>query len=318
MQIGIDLGGTNMAFGIVDDKGALLAKSSIPTLAENGAESILHRMAEEARRLAEEAGVSWDTVTSIGIGSPGAVDHTAGLVRSACNLGIRNVMLADEMSARLGKPAHVENDANCAAFAEAMVGAGKGCASCLMLTLGTGIGGGIVLDGKLYRGFNDFGGEFGHTVICHGGEPCACGKRGCLEAYASATALIRDTKRAAEGEPHSLLWQFAKQEGGFTGKTAFSAAAMGDKTAQDVLERYVEMLSVGLANAIKIFQPEIIVIGGGVCHAGDALLKPLHREVMDAAYRYPIEEEKKTKLALATLGNDAGIIGAALLALRAS
>lgn len=314
IQIGIDLGGTNMAFGLVRSDGSILAKKSIPTLAQDGVEQLLARMAEGARTLAAEADIPWEEIASVGIGSPGAVEHAVGRVRSACNLGFQHLMLADAMSARLGKPTHVENDANCAAFAEAVIGAGKGCESCIMLTLGTGIGGGIVLDGKLYRGFNDFGGEFGHTVICHGGEPCACGKYGCLEAYASATALIRDTKRAAEEAPNSLLWQCAKQEGGFTGKTAFSAAAMGDKTAQDVLERYVEMLSVGLANAIKIFQPQIIVIGGGISHAGDALLAPLNRAVMDSTYRYPIEEEKKTKLALATLGNDAGIIGAALLA----
>lgn len=313
MQIGIDLGGTNVAMGIVTQEGKILAKASIPTQVELGVDSILSRMAEGVKTLVSESNVSWEDISHVGIGSPGAVNSAKGWVRSACNLGFENLMLADRMSALLCKPVHVENDANCAAFAEAKVGAGEGCLDCLTVTLGTGIGGGIVINSKLYRGFNGFGGEFGHTIICHDGEPCACGKRGCFETYASATALIRETKRAAEQNPHSLLNTLAQRDGAFSGKTVFDGAAQGDETAKAVLDRYIEMLSVGIVNLIKIFQPERVIIGGGISHAGEALLTPLEKAVTSLAYRKTVPDGDRTRLCLAKLGNDAGIIGAALL-----
>ncbi len=311
--VGIDLGGTNIAVGITDSDGNLLAKASTPTEVKLGVDSMIARMAGAVRELIAKTNTVWEDIAAIGIGSPGAVDSQSGTVYSACNLGFDRLPLAARMQALLEKPVFVENDANCAAWAEARVGAARGCRDCVMLTLGTGIGGGIVIDGRLYGGFNNFGGEFGHTVILAGGESCGCGKRGCLEAYASATALVRDTRRAAERDKGSLLWECAKQAGEFNGRIAFEAAARGDKAAMGVVARYIEHLALGLMNVIKIFQPEVIVIGGGISHAGEQLLTPLTERVTQLSYRDYVPTEKRTRIVAAQLGNDAGIVGAALL-----
>jgi len=247
------------------------------------------------------------------VGSPGSVDPEAGIIRDACNLNFHDTELSKKLSALLNKPVYLENDANCAAWAEAMAGAAKGTKNSIMITLGTGIGGGIVINGRLYNGFNNFAGEFGHTVIRADGELCKCGKRGCFEAYASATALVRDTKRAAEKDRASLLWAYAEREGKFSGRTAFDAAKAGDATARAVVDRYVSDLAIGVANAIEIFQPQVAVIGGGVSHEGAALFDPLTEQVVGYVYGDRIPKEKQTKIMAARLGNDAGIVGAALL-----
>jgi len=312
--IGIDLGGTNIAVGITDGEGRILCKCSVKTETERGTDAILSRMADTARRLAKETGTPWEDITSVGIGSPGAVDAQSGMVLSASNLGFRDVRLGERMQNLLQKPVYVENDANCAALAEARLGAARGCRECVMITLGTGIGGGLVIGGKLYGGFNGFGGELGHAVIDKNGEPCVCGKRGCFETYASATALVRQTRRAAEQDRTSLLWACAEEEGKFSGKTAFVASRRGDKTAQGVVERYIDYLATGLVNIIKILQPEVIVIGGGVSHEGAHLFEPLTKQVMHWAYRDYIPADKRASIKAAELGNDAGIVGAALVA----
>ena len=182
-----------------------------------------------------------------------------------------------------------------------------------MLTLGTGVGSALILGGRLYSGFCNFGGELGHAIIQAGGEPCTCGSLGCFEAYASATALIRDTKRAAEENRNSLLWKCQEQEGKFSGRTAFEAAKMGDDVAQRVVDRYVFYLAVGIVNVIRILQPEVIVVGGGVSHEGDSLFQPLIRLVDEMTQNDGVPKEKQTKIKPAERGNDAGIIGAAFL-----
>ena len=313
--LGIDLGGTNIALGIVDEAGHILARCSVPTGAARPAEEIIASMADAAKALMRETGIPAEEIASAGVGSPGGVDRESGIVLTACNLPFANTPLAELLRSRLGMPVYVDNDANCAAWAEAAAGAAAGTRHSVTITLGTGIGGGIVIDGKLYGGFNNLGGEFGHAVIEADGELCPCGRRGCLEAYASATALARDAERAAEKDPTSLLQRY-REDGRFTAKSVFDAAAVGDAAAKAVLDRFIHYLALGLVGVIKIFQPEIIVIGGGVAAAGDALLQPLCEAVMREAYRPHVPEFRRTKLTLAKLGGDAGIIGAALLGME--
>ena len=311
--IGIDLGGTNIAVGLVDREGAILAKKSVPTHAERSEEAVIDAIADAVRSLVAEAGYTMSDVESVGIGTPGSVDPEKGIVHSSCNLPFEDTPLSLLLEKRLKKPIYVENDANCAALGEAKSGAAKGRKNVAMITLGTGVGGGIVINGSLYGGFNNFGGEFGHMIVEVGGELCACGQRGCLEAYASATAIARDARRAAEANPSSLLNLCAQKEGKFSGKTAFDAARLGDKDAGAVVDRYIRYLAIGSVNAIHILQPDVLVFGGGVAHEGDGLMIPLRKMVYEIAYSENIPEEKRTVLTAATLGNDAGIVGAAML-----
>ena len=315
LYIGIDLGGTNIAVGLVDESGQILARMTVPTRAERSAEEIVATMAEAAKILLAEAGVAEGEIASVGVGTPGAVDREAGVVVSACNLHFSNTPLREMLGEYFSCPVYVENDANCAAWAEATAGAAKGARDSLMITLGTGVGGGIVIGGRLYGGFNNYGGEFGHMIIADGGERCACGRRGCVEAYSSATALIRDVKRATETHPESLLASIAQREGGVNGKTVFAAVEQGDATARCVLDEYVRHLALALINLIRIFQPQVLVVGGGVAQAGEALLAPL-RERVSEIYGSYVTENKRTAIKAAALGNDAGIVGAALLGME--
>lgn len=311
--IGIDLGGTNIAVGVVDTKGALLAKKSVPTRAERTEGEVLDDIALAVTSLVCEAGLSMEQIVSVGIGTPGSVDPDLGIVYSTCNLPFDSTPIAKLLEERLHKPILVENDANCAALGEAKAGAARGMKNVAMITLGTGVGGGIVIDGRLYGGFNHFGGEFGHMIIEAGGELCPCGQRGCLETYCSATALARDAKREAEKHPDSLLHACAAKEGKFSGRTAFDAARMGDVHAQSVVDRFIRYLAIGIANSVHILQPDAVVLGGGVAHEGENLLAPLRRQVEAIAYSENVPAEKRTRIITASLGNDAGIIGAALL-----
>lgn len=308
--VGIDLGGTNIAAGLVDESGKLIAKKSVPTGAERSAEEVIKDMAMVAIAVVEENGYSMDDVASVGIGSPGSVDKENGELVYANNLPFSHTPMRAEMQKYINKPIFIDNDANCAAWAEAMAGGTKGIQDSVAITLGTGVGGGIVINGKLYSGFNFIGGELGHMVIHVDGEPCSCGRKGCWEAYASATALIRQTKAAAEANKDSKMWDFYEKEGKFSGRTAFSAAREGDKAAQEVVDNYVKYVGCGLANIINIFQPEVIVVGGGVANEGDALLNPVREYVKNETYAKDIKE---CRIERAFLGNDAGIIGAALL-----
>lgn len=311
--IGMDLGGTGIKIGLVDENGNVLARKSTPTRSGRGEDAILADIVKAFFDLLAEHGCSLEEIVSVGIGCPGAIDAAEGRAMAANNMNFQNTALVQKLSASIPKPIYLENDANCAAWAEAMVGAAKGTRDAVMLTLGTGVGSALILNGDLYKGFNHFGGELGHTIIEANGEPCVCGSRGCLEAYVSATALIRDTKRAAEEDRSSLLWSCAASEGAFSGKTVFEAAKMGDDVAKQVVDRYVFYLAVGLVNIIRIFQPEVIVVGGGVSNAGDALFLPLSHMVEEMIQHDGVPKEKQTKIKAAERGNDAGIIGAAFL-----
>ncbi len=315
-RIGVDLGGTNIAAGLVDETYKIVCKKSVPTGAERSAEAIVADMAALCRALLEEAGVSLADVISVGVAAPGASNPETGVLEYANNLPFRKFPLADALSALLdGKKVYIENDANAAAWGEAIAGAAKGASKSVMITLGTGVGGGIIIDGKVYAGFNFAGGELGHIVIEHGGVPCSCGRRGCWEAYSSATALIRMTKeKLAECEEtgrKTLLNDHLSKDGRVTGRTAFDAMRAGDEAAKEVVDTYLSYLETGLVNIVNIFQPEVISLGGGVSNEGQSLIDAIMPEVRKQ--RYGGDLFPGTELRIAQLKNDAGIIGGAVL-----
>ena len=310
--LGIDLGGTNVAAAVVDREGTILGKVSLPT-PRAGAEAVADQMAAAARAAAEKAGVPLEQVESVGIGSPGTIEPEQGLIRFWSNLNFVDVPLGGLMEARLHKKIYLENDANAAALGEYAAGAGKGSQSMVAITLGTGVGGGAVLNGKLYTGFNYAGMEVGHFVIEYGGRLCTCGRRGCFEAYCSATALIKRAREVMEEHPDSLLWQLAGSLEGVDGRTPFDAAAQGDAAAGKVIDEYVNYLGCGVASLVNIFQPEVFCIGGGPSAQGETLMAPV-RYILNRE-DYARNSVRRTRLVRAALGNDAGIIGAALLPL---
>ena len=308
--LGIDLGGTNVAAAVVDREGTILGKVSLPT-PRTGAEAVADQMAAAARAAAEKAGVPLEQVESVGIGSPGTIEPEQGLIRFWSNLNFVDVPLGGLMEARLHKKIYLENDANAAALGEYAAGAGKGSQSMVAITLGTGVGGGAVLNGKLYTGFNYAGMEVGHFVIEYGGRLCTCGRKGCFEAYCSATALIKRTREVMEEHPDSLLWQLAGSLEGVDGRTPFDAAAQGDAAAGKVIDEYVNYLGCGVASLVNIFQPEVFCIGGGIANQGETLMAPV-RYILNRE-DYARNSMHRTRLVRAQLGNDAGLIGAALL-----
>ena len=309
--VGIDLGGTNIAVGIVDEKGEIVAKKSTKTLHKRGYKAIVEDMAKLYFELLEETKIDEKDVVSAGIGSPGSVDTKNGVIIYANNLDLYDTPIAEELKKHINKPVLVDNDANCAAWAEFVAGSAKGSSVAVIITLGTGVGSGVIIDGKLQGGFNFCGGELGHTVIDVNGPLCTCGRKGCFEVYSSATGLINMTREFADKDKNSKLWDFRK-EGEFNGRTAFLAAKEGDETAKAVVEKYTDYLAVGIANIINIFQPEIFVIGGGVSNEGDNLINPLKEKVFSQTYTNP-NVVPMCDIVKAKLGNDAGIIGAALL-----
>ena len=310
--IGIDLGGTNIAAGIVDEKGNLLRKASIPTGAEREADEVIKDMAGLCRKLIDEQGITVDDVEYAGVATPGTADHDNGIVVYANNLRFLNYPLADKLKEFLGvKKVLIENDANAAAKGEAACGAAKGYANSVMITLGTGLGGGIIIDNKIYSGFNYAGAELGHMVIEVDGLPCSCGRKGCWEAYSSATGLINMTKVKLAETKDTIMHEMVAHDGKVSGRTAFDAMRKGDKAAKEVVDKYIYYLAMGIVNIINIFQPEVLVIGGGICNEKHYLTDPL-MDVVDKE-QYSRNSAKKTEIRIATLGNDAGIIGAAML-----
>ena len=310
-NIGIDLGGTNIKVGLVDENYNIVAKATTKTNLPRPAEEICGSIVETVWEVLNQAKVTIGEVNSIGIGTPGTANRNSGVVLYSCNLGFKNTDLRSIIKEKLGKEVYVENDANAAAFGEVLAGAGKGYKDVVVVTLGTGVGGGIIIDGKIYTGFNFCGAELGHTVIHFGGRQCGCGRKGCFEAYSSATALINMTKEGMDAHPDSKMWQIAGSLDGVDGKTAFDGWRAGDAAASDVVDMYIEYLGCGLTNIVNTFQPEVLLIGGGICKEGENLTKPLEKIL--ARDSYCIDPERSTKLDIAKLGNDAGIIGAAYL-----
>lgn len=305
--VGVDIGGTNVKLAVVDDKGKILKKSSIKTGSTRKSDLVLDDIANEI--LAMTKGMEYE---AIGVGSPGAIDSKNGIVRYANNLYWKDVMLADVISKKTGKTVKVSNDANAAALGEAKFGAGKKFSDSTFITLGTGVGGGFVVDGKLYEGYNSMGAEIGHMVIRKNGIQCTCGRKGCLEAYASATGLIRDTVQEMLVDKNSLMWEFCKHDlNQVDGRTAFECSKKGDSASLRVYRRYVEYLGEGIVNIVNLFRSQAIIIGGGVSAQGDYLLKPVQEYVSE--YRYGGADSLQTVILMAQLGNDAGVLGAASL-----
>lgn len=310
LRLGIDLGGTNIAVGLIDEMGAILCKHSRPTGVGRGAEPIIADMKLACIELCEKYGCAPSEVASIGIGLPGSINKKERRLIFGTNLGFHNTSFAHSFEPEFPCPVYVDNDANCAALGECVAGAGKGCKDVIMITLGTGIGGGIILDGKIVTGFNDAAGELGHMIIRVGGEPCNCGRRGCWETYASASAIVRKVKAAMQLHPESQLNAVAQEQGKIGAYNLFLARDRGDAVAQEIFDEYVADLACGIGNLISIFQPEKLIVGGGVIGQGDKLLNP----VRDIAYNSGMTVAgPKTEIVAATTGNDAGIIGAAML-----
>ena len=308
---GIDLGGTNIKAGIVDGEGKLLNKLSIKTNADRTMEAIIHDMGQLAVDAIKDAGLEIKDIEAIGIGSPGTPDNDEGLLVYSSNLPFNKAPMRKLIREVVDLPVYIDNDANCAAMAEAVAGAGKGAKDSVTITLGTGVGAGVIVNGRIFSGFNQAGSEFGHTVLVSGGVQCGCGRKGCFEQYASASALARMTREAAEANPDSLLNKVKEDEGEWNARIAFIAMREGDKTAEEVVDRYTDYLADGLANAINAFMPEVLIVGGGVCNEGDPLLIPMREKTMSRPYFGP--GVPKTRIALAQMGNDAGIVGAAMM-----
>ena len=304
--IGIDLGGTFIKGGIVDNKGNILVKDKMPTQANLGNDKVVENIARLCEELLTKANIRKDGV-KIGIGTPGIVDSEKGIVVLAENLGWDNFPVAEKLYALTGMQVKLGNDANAAALGETKFGSGKAYQNTVFVTLGTGVGGGVIIDGKLFEGVRSAGTELGHTVIKVGGEKCTCGRKGCLEAYASATALIREIKRAMQKNPDSKLWEIRSLDK-VTGKTAFDYYDQ-DKTAKKVVDNYIKMLGAGLTNFANEFRPEAILLGGGVCAQGDSLIKPLQKYVDKEIFAGP--RGPQVQILKATLENDAGLLGAA-------
>lgn len=316
--IGIDLGGTNIAAGVVDENLNILKKGSVPTLASRPADEIVADMAKLCLDLIADAGLSVSDIEYAGIAAPGTANSDTGIIEYANNLPFRNFPIAAKLSEMSGiSRVIIENDANAAALAEAVAGAAKGERFSVMITLGTGVGGGIIIDGKVYSGFNHAGAELGHMVISHGGRHCSCGRDGCWEAYSSATGLINMTKEKIEeckkSGRETIMIQMVEGSK-VSGKTAFAAMKQGDAAASEVVDEYISYLACGISNIINIFQPNVLSIGGGICGEGDNLLIPLNKAVWGEVYNSE-NAERRTQIRIAQLGNDAGIIGAAALGL---
>ena len=311
-RIGVDLGGTNIAAGLVDETYKIVCKKSVPTGADRAPELIVADMGALCRTLCAEAKVDLADVVSVGIASPGIANHDTGVVEYANNLPFINFPIASMLSEQLGgKPVYIENDANAAALGEAVAGAAKGTKSSVMITLGTGVGGGIIIDGKVYSGFNYAGAELGHIVIEHDGRQCSCGRKGCWEAYSSATALIKMTKEKLE-ECHARKRKTIMADAPrISGRTAFDAMRAGDEAGKEVVETYLSYLGTGMVNIVNIFQPEVISVGGGVSGEGQWLVDALLVKIRAEEYGHGVVPG--TKVRIAQLGNDAGIVGAAVL-----
>lgn len=310
--VGIDLGGTNISAGVVNENYEIISKATTKTNCPRPADQIASDMAKVALESVEKANLTLDQIEWIGIGTPGIANSSTGIIEYSNNLGFKDVPMAEYIRKEIDKPVYIENDANAAAYGEFVAGAAQNAVNAVCITLGTGVGGGIIIDGKIYSGSNSAGAELGHTVIEVDGPQCTCGRKGCFEVFSSATGLIRMTKEAMDKDKDSIMWKMtAERNNKVTARTSFDAMRAGDKTAAAVVDKYIKYLSAGIANMINIFQPDVLCIGGGVCNEGDPLLLPVRKLVSEQIYTK--NSDKNAKIVIAKLGNDAGIIGAAFL-----
>lgn len=312
-RLGIDLGGTNIKVGLLDENQQILAHGTRKTLAQRHWKEVADDMIACAREVMEQAGCGPRDCRGIGIGSPGTVDSRNGIVLYSNNFnGWENIPLRAYIEEKMGVPVRISNDANCAALGEAMAGAGRDYQDVVLITLGTGIGSGIVLNGTIFEGGSPGGAELGHTLLVQDGERCTCGRKGCWEAYASATALIREGKKAARRAPESLLNRLCDGEPEhMNGWIPFSAARSGDPAAKQVVDRYIRCLAEGLVNVVNIFRPQVILLSGGICGQGEYLTAPLNERIRQDSFAGKWAAVPEVRIA--ALGNDAGMVGAANL-----
>ena len=311
IRIGVDVGGTGIQIGVVNREYKIIQESSIPTRTDLPFEEQLRQISECILNTVRESGFSVNDIESVGIGIPGIASAKTGEVIKCTNMGWFHMPFRDVFTRFLDTPVHIDNDANVAALAESVAGVSAGTSSSVFVTIGTGIGSGIILNGRIWSGFHGVGGELGHTIFDLDGVPCTCGNRGCLERYCSATALIRMGREAVSLHPESLILQSVGNDiSQIEARTVIDAARENDETAVTVYEKWIHYLAQALANVVNFLDPEVIVLGGGVSKAGEFLLKPLHREYSNyVLYNdLPIPDIK-----LAVLGSKAGIIGAAML-----
>jgi glucokinase len=310
--LGFDLGGTNMVAGVVDQEYHIISKSSMPTKAGRPVEEVTLDMAETSKEAVRQAGLELSDISSWGIGMPSYINPATNLLVHANNFGWKNIPVHEHLQKHISLPIYISNDANCAVYGEALAGAAKKYTDAIMLTLGTGVGGGIVMNKKIYSGFDNMGAELGHTKLVYNGVQCTCGQHGCLESYCSSTALIRRAKELIKTNPDSLIMKIAGYDSTkINGEIIFESSKKGDPLASALVEEYIGYLAAGISTFITIFRPQIIILGGGIAHAGDMLLEPLNRKLYTSTFA--AEEIGIPKVIRAELGNDAGIIGAAFL-----
>ena len=310
--LGLDVGGTNFVAGVVDENYTIIAKERISAKAGGTVDELVSDMAEVSKRAVQKAGLTLDDISSWGICMPSNINPKTNLLVHANCFGWKNIPIYDYLKKHISLPTYIANDANGATYGEILAGSASRYSTALMLTLGTGVGGGIIIDNKIYAGADNMGAELGHTKLVYDGDLCTCGQKGCLESYCSATALIRITKEAVKKEPSSLILKLAENdENNINGEIVCKAAADGDPLAVRLLDDYTSHLAAGISTLVVIFRPEVIMLGGGIAHAGDLILKPVNEKLK--IYTHAGEEIGVPPVVCASLGNDAGIIGAAFL-----
>lgn len=311
-RAGIDLGGTNIKAGIVDENQKILVEDSVPTRVERPYQEIIKDMADLVKNLLNKIHATDAELSGVGVGSPGTVDAANGVVLYSNNFDWDNIPLAAELGKYFTCPIKVSNDANCAALGEVKAGAAREIKNAILLTLGTGVGGGVIIDGQVFEGAHAGGAELGHTSLIFGGELCTCGRRGCVEAYVSATGLIREAKRAAEKDPQSVMNELCKGDlSNMNGKIPFDAAEQKDPAGMKVVNDYITYLGESIANYVNIFRPDVILLSGGICNQKEKLTEPLTEYIKTKCFGG--EKAFIPEVRCAILGNSAGIIGAANL-----
>ncbi len=309
-RLGIDMGGTAIKTGVMDEEMQVISRHSVPT--QGSFEQVVSDMAQAAREAAGKIGLRLEDFPCVGVGTPSCINPYTGKLVFSNNTNWRNVPLREELEKHIPVPVYIGNDADCAVIGETVAGGAKGKRDVLMITLGTGVGCGIILGGKLFSGADGMGAELGHTPLIYGGAECTCGSRGCLEAYASLLGLIRITREAMDRHPESAMHRYlALEEGEITGKTSFECAKAGDAAANEVVDEYLEYVANGIGGAINVFRPEVVLVGGGISNAGEFLFSRLEKKLGKYVFAGDIIGCPPVRRAI--LGNDAGLVGAACL-----
>lgn len=310
--LGLDVGGTNLVAGVVDENYNIIDRECVSAKTGNTVDELVYKMADVSKKVVKKVGLKIEDMSSWGICMPSNINPKTNLLVHANCFGWKNIPIYEYLKKHIPLPIYIANDANGATYGEILAGSASQYSTALMLTLGTGVGGGIIIDNKIYAGADNMGAELGHTKLVYNGVQCTCGQKGCLEAYCSATALIRVTKEAVKKDPFSLINKLANDdEEKINGEIICNAAKQGDTLAIKILDDYTSYLAAGISSLVVIFRPEVIMLGGGIAHAGDLILKPVNEKL--GLYTHAGTEIGVPPVVCASLGNDAGIIGAAFL-----